>query len=666
MRMSKTYVDNSYNRSLGRVGMEHGSMVVSRGSSGGGSGSGGGGISGGGDSLRFGVSTPKTYVDNSYNRSLGRVGMEHGSMVVSRGSSGGGSGSGGGGISGGGDSLRFGVSTPKTYVDNSYNRSLGRVGMEHGSKVVSRGGSGSGSGSGGGGICSGGDSPRFGVSTPKTYVDNSYNRSLCRVGMEHGTMVVSRGSSGGASLGASGYSSFGAIPKTYVDNYQNRRLDRVGMEHGTMMVSKSSKESPSVKLYKDNSFNRRLGRVGKPIGTAVFSRKANSESGVVSTRVDLYVDSSLNRSRGRVGKPRGSEPCSRKSKLVRDAQKMIALIEGDMYDEDYERGLSDPIALEIAISNVNRKLEEMTWVQEQNENKTPKTKAEILEEYSGDVIQFEDIELGRKIGQGGFGDVYFARWKGSVVAVKKLRLQRVSIRRLKEFVDEIAIFCELDHPNIVEFLGACIKTPNLSIVMEYMPMSLFDALHMNMEIDFSDGERLQIIRQTCSGLEYLHEQGIAHCDLKSQNVLLDYVSGETCLAKLTDFGLSMIKANTETSVSGSEKLVRNVGTPRYSAPEVLRGERLSARDMMFADSYSLSLIIYEVICEEEPFYDFTYAQMRKQVGEKGAVPEFPVDIKIDSAVQRMIRLCWSFKPEKRPIVKYTNRFFKNQHKVYMQ
>ncbi|KAK3597290.1 hypothetical protein CHS0354_010922 [Potamilus streckersoni] len=629
--MSKRYVDNAYNRSLGRVGMQHGSMVVSRSSSGGGSSFGGTGFSsgafgfsGGGAPSSFGVSRPKTYVDNSYNRSLGRVGMEHGSMVVSRGSSSVGGTSHGRGTSGSTSRHSSSGGTTKEYVDIAYNRRLGRVGMEHGSMVVSKS-----------------DSSRVRElqSSTETYADNAYNRRIGRVGLEKGSMVVSRS-----------------------DTSRSSYTDR-GHGSGASSIAKSS----PAKVYKDNPFNRKLGRVGKPLGTAVNpSRRAKSEPGV-STQNDVYVDNSLNRSLGRVGKQRGSMPLSRKSKQVQAAQEIMRNYENDTYDESYERGCeTDPYSLEIALSLINRKLEEMTWAQEQNENQPPKTKAEILEEYSGDVIQFEDIELGRKIGQGGFGDVYFARWKGSVVAVKKLRLQRVSKRRLQEFMDEITLFCGLDHPSIVKFIGACTKTPNLSIVMEYMPMSLFDALHMNEETDFSDGERLQIICQTCSGLEYLHEQGIAHCDLKSQNVLLDYVSGKTCLAKITDFGLSMIKANTETSVSCSEEFVRNVGTPRYSAPEVLRGERLSARDMMFADAYSLSLIIYEVICEEEPFYDYTYAQLRKQGGEKGAVPEFPLNIKIDGTVEMMIRLCWSYNPEKRPIVKEINSFFQTQQKIYIK
>ncbi len=61
----------------------------------------------------------------------------------------------------------------------------------------------------------------------------------------------------------------------------------------------------------------------------------------------------------------------------------------------------------------------------------------------------------KKIGHGGFGDVYFAKWQGTVVAVKKLRVQRVSKKRLKQFEDELYIFKKLDHPNIVKMIGAC-------------------------------------------------------------------------------------------------------------------------------------------------------------------------------------------------------------------
>jgi len=108
--MPSNYVNNSSNRSLGRVGMPRGSMPVSR--------------SSGSGAESYSSSSTRTYVDNSSNRSLGRVGMPHGSMVVSRNDSG---------------SHGSSSNETKTYVDNSYNSRLGRVGMEHGSMVVSKG-----------------------------------------------------------------------------------------------------------------------------------------------------------------------------------------------------------------------------------------------------------------------------------------------------------------------------------------------------------------------------------------------------------------------------------------------------------------------------------------------------------------------------------------------
>ncbi|KAK3090079.1 hypothetical protein FSP39_008984 [Pinctada imbricata] len=130
---------------------------------------------------------PRYYVDNAYNRRIGRVGLPVGSFVVSKNSS-------------------FG-SSGKTYVDNAYNRALGRVGMPHGSMVVSRDGSVSYNSTG----------------VDKTYVDNAYNRSLGRVGMPHGSMVVSRESSAKTATTKTKQSPAGLSDPTQDSNVNPRR-----------------------------------------------------------------------------------------------------------------------------------------------------------------------------------------------------------------------------------------------------------------------------------------------------------------------------------------------------------------------------------------------------------------------------------------------------------
>ena len=140
-------------------------------------------------------------------------------------------------------------------MDNAANRSLGRVGMSHGSCVQSST------------SCS---------ASPKTYVDNAVNRSLGRVGNPRST-------------------SSSASPKTYVDNAANRSLGRVGMPYGSCGSSSTSQE-----VYVDNAANRKLDRVGKPIGT---THMVSGDCSISGNMHKTYVDNERNRHLGRVGKP---------------------------------------------------------------------------------------------------------------------------------------------------------------------------------------------------------------------------------------------------------------------------------------------------------------------------------------------------------------------------
>lgn len=579
--------------------------------------------------------------------------------------------------------------------------------MPVGSCVISRGSSGCSMGSSLGAVGHSSPGPSSATmsntsASNKTYVDNRQNRQLGRVGMPLGSMPVSKHNSSPASnsvVCAFGQTLRPTSPsgssKTYLDNSFNRRHDRVGLQLGSKVISKSGKQDPStsndsknsdetslgascgdggqVKVYKDNPLNRRLNRVGQPVGTMVYSKKRTPGSDS-KTSTATYVDNARNRKLERVGKPRGSQPNRHTSEKTHKKRAIIdgILQDDELFDVDGTQYLSvygDDDIIEEAVCFINRKFEELRWQDKSELEETPKTSTSLIDGYCGQQINFDEIDLGKKIGQGGFGDVYFASWRGTPVAVKKLRIQTVSKKRLRDFTDEVLAFCDLDHPNIVRFIGACITAPNLAIVMEYMHMSLFDALHMDHTVDFTEDERLSILRQTTSGLLYLHKREIAHCDLKSQNVLLNHTStDETAVtAKITDFGLSMIKNDAQTSRSqAADELVRNVGTPRYSAPEVLRGEFLSADGMMRADVYSLSLIVYEVIFEEEPFYDYTYPQLQKQVGEAGVTPDIPDGTEIDGKLQQLLRRSWSFDSLRRPKAKELFDSFETASHIYLQ
>ena len=176
---------------------------------------------------------------------------------------------------------------------------------------------------------------------PKNYVNNAYNRSVGRVGQPVGSHVISRSSGGGggggslssgiSAAGSSTYSGASGSTKTYVDNAYNRREGRAGMPIGSCVISKNSTGNSStpvgsgsgsgvkenVAVYADNPVNRRLGRVGKPRGTCVYSRK----DGTTSSRT--YADNKMNRKLGRVGEPLGSRPVSGKSSTTKEIKKWI-------------------------------------------------------------------------------------------------------------------------------------------------------------------------------------------------------------------------------------------------------------------------------------------------------------------------------------------------------
>jgi serine/threonine-protein kinase CTR1 len=84
-------------------------------------------------------------------------------------------------------------------------------------------------------------------------------------------------------------------------------------------------------------------------------------------------------------------------------------------------------------------------------------------------IPWEDLLIGERIGQGSYGKVYRADWQGSDVAVKVFLDQHVQMEAIEEFKAEVAIMRRLRHPNVVLFMGAVTKPPNLSIITEFCP-----------------------------------------------------------------------------------------------------------------------------------------------------------------------------------------------------
>ncbi|GAB2211486.1 hypothetical protein Drorol1_Dr00024800 [Drosera rotundifolia] len=258
----------------------------------------------------------------------------------------------------------------------------------------------------------------------------------------------------------------------------------------------------------------------------------------------------------------------------------------------------------------------------------------VIDDVGECEIPWEDLVIGERIGLGSYGEVYRADRNGTEVAVKKFLDQDFSGAALAEFRREVRIMRRLRHPNVVLFVGAVTRPPNLSIVSEYLPRgSLYRIIHRpNCHID--EKRRIKMALDVASGMNCLHTSTptIVHRDLKSPNLLVD----DNWNVKVCDFGLSRLKHNTFLSSKST------AGTPEWMAPEVLRNEPSNEK----CDVYSFGVILWELATLRLPWSEMNPMQVVGAVGFQNRRLEIPKEV--DPLVARLISECWQMEPNKRP------------------
>ncbi|KAL0380153.1 UNVERIFIED_CONTAM: putative serine/threonine-protein kinase SIS8 [Sesamum angustifolium] len=249
-------------------------------------------------------------------------------------------------------------------------------------------------------------------------------------------------------------------------------------------------------------------------------------------------------------------------------------------------------------------------------------------------IPWEDITLGERIGLGSYGEVYRGDWHGTEVAVKKFLDQDITGESLEEFKSEVRIMKRVRHPNVVLFMGAITRPPNLSIVTEFLPRgSLYRLIHRpNNQLD--ERRRLRMALDAARGMNYLHNctPVIVHRDLKSPNLLVD----KNWVVKVCDFGLSRMKHSTFLSSRST------AGTAEWMAPEVLRNEPSNEK----CDVYSFGVILWELCTLRQPWGGMNPMQVVGAVGFQHRRLDIPEDM--DPVVADIIRKCWQTDPNLRP------------------
>ncbi|KAA8523422.1 hypothetical protein F0562_009845 [Nyssa sinensis] len=261
------------------------------------------------------------------------------------------------------------------------------------------------------------------------------------------------------------------------------------------------------------------------------------------------------------------------------------------------------------------------------------------------IIKNEDLEELRELGSGTFGTVYHGKWRGTDVAIKRIKKSCFTGRSSEqerliiEFWREAEILSKLHHPNVVAFYGVVQDGPGgtLATVAEYMVDGSLRHVLLRKDRHLDRRKRLIIAMDAAFGMEYLHSKNIVHFDLKCDNLLVNLKDPSRPICKVADFGLSKIKRNT--LVSGGVR-----GTLPWMAPELLNGSSNKVSEKV--DVFSFGIVLWEILTGEEPYANMHYGAIIGGIVNNTLRPSIPSFC--DPEWRRLMEECWSPNPAVRP------------------
>ncbi|KAG0577406.1 hypothetical protein KC19_5G154000 [Ceratodon purpureus] len=254
-------------------------------------------------------------------------------------------------------------------------------------------------------------------------------------------------------------------------------------------------------------------------------------------------------------------------------------------------------------------------------------------------------------GNGATG-VYRTKWLGVPCAKKEFHGQDSD----PFFLKEAGILAHLKHPCIVNLIccGNGLTKGDRFIAMELMEKSLFHLIEEQKEqkgVPFSLPVAVDMMVQIARGVCYLHDRGVAHRDLKPQNVVVSrltspHLSEDYFSVKLVDFGIS----KTKVEVSKSNTMTAGgLGTTRYRAPEVFPEAYRSGTGKatwLKADVYSFAMTCAHLLSLKSPFEEMQNPGALYEKLGKGERPELPVGC--PKELVGLLKKCWSIRPGSRP------------------
>jgi predicted Ser/Thr protein kinase len=265
-----------------------------------------------------------------------------------------------------------------------------------------------------------------------------------------------------------------------------------------------------------------------------------------------------------------------------------------------------------------------------------------------DTAEYSSLIGGRyqilnRIGQGGMGKVYKVKHThlSRTFALKIISNQVAETDEARElFYREARFASAMSHPNIT----SVVDFGEDEKVGMFMVMEMVDGEALNRilfrEKQLSPRKACDIVLQVAEALHYIHKQGVVHCDIKTENILLSEEEHEgkrsKTVIKLLDFGLarSLTASRASTSLSG---------TPHYVAPERIRGEPASPA----SDVYGVGILLYELVTGQVPWDGPVQKILAGHLDETARPPSQLVEGGIDPALETLIYHALAKRPAER-------------------
>jgi tRNA A-37 threonylcarbamoyl transferase component Bud32/tetratricopeptide (TPR) repeat protein len=244
-----------------------------------------------------------------------------------------------------------------------------------------------------------------------------------------------------------------------------------------------------------------------------------------------------------------------------------------------------------------------------------------------------------ELGRGAMGIVYKGEDPliGRTVAIKTIRMEAFhkpheQAEATQRFIREAQSAGNLSHSNIVTIYDVGQSEGTTYIAMEYIEGKSLDML-IAMKKEHTLDDIITLISQIASALDYAHEKGVVHRDIKPGNILIDN-SGRP---HIVDFGIARISSSTLTQTGTT------LGTPNYMSPEQVAGRKVDHR----ADIFALGAILYELLTFEKPFSGDSFTTIIYKIMNEDPPPLRTFNARMPEDLDLIIRKALAKKAEDR-------------------